>query len=378
MASGVLSTGGFSTTTLRRRRLWALRCSVLSCPDGSGGAGTGWETVGTLSWRAAPAVSSRSGPPVGGRSTAPRRPRSAASRLTGSVNPPRRSGPSCGRERSAAPALPNRTTPDPHTRWHSEAEALDIDPVALTASFETAARREPDDYDRAELVLSRAHQAAPTAVADAVVAQLEQLGQASRGLGRPDILRTLWATLNAGAALGGQDIDVEAELGRLATELWDHATSRLVERDGRWYSAGLASAEVAAVSWLASDAQPATAVADTDGLGGDQAAAVATILNSATRGVVVLGPAGAGKTEMLSRVAAAVGADRVLAVAPTAEAAANLGAALGVVRRNRRPGGPVRRPGTPRGVGHRRRSQPARHPHPRRPSRGGPPPPTLA
>ena len=69
---------------------------------------------------------------------------------------------------------------------------------------------------------------------------------------------------------------------------------------------------------------------DTAGLGGDQAAAVDTILNSATQGVLVLGPAGAGKTEMLSRVAAAVGADRVLAVAPTAEAAANLGEALDV------------------------------------------------
>ena len=221
--------------------------------------------------------------------------------------------------------------PDPHTRWHREAEALGIDPAQVTASYQTARRREPDDYDRAELVLSRAHQAAPTAVADAVVAQLEQLGQASRGLGRPDILRTLWATLTAGAALSGQDMDVEAELGRLAAGLWDHATARLVERDGRWYSTGLASAEVAAVSWLASDTPPtAAAEADTDGLGGDQAAAVDTILNSATQGVVVLGPAGAGKTEMLSRVAGAVGADRVLAVAPTAEAAANLGEALDV------------------------------------------------
>ena len=232
-------------------------------------------------------------------------------------------------QRSTRPS--KQDDPDPHTRWHREAEALGIDPAQVTASYQTARRREPDDYDRAELVLSRGSQTVPTAVADAVVAQLEQLGQASRGLGRPDILRTLWATLTAGAALSGQDIDVEAELGRLATELWDHATSRLVERDGRWYSTGLASAEVAAVSWLASDARPATAVADTDGLGGDQAAAVDTILNSATRGVVVLGPAGAGKTEMLSRVAAAVGADRVLAVAPTAEAAANLGEALDVV-----------------------------------------------
>ena len=231
-------------------------------------------------------------------------------------------------QRSTRPSKPD--DPDPHTRWHREAEALDIDPVALTASYQMARRREPDGYDRAELVLSRGGQAAPAAVADAVVAQLESLGQASRGLGRPDILRTLWATLNAGAALSGQDIDVEAELGRLATELWERATSRLVERDGRWYSTGLAAAEVAAVSWLASAAPPARGEADTDGLGGDQAATVDTILNSATHGVLVLGPAGAGKTEMLSRVAAAVGADRVLAVAPTAEAAANLGEALDV------------------------------------------------
>ena len=234
-------------------------------------------------------------------------------------------------QRSTRPS--KQDDPDPHTRWHREAEALGVDPAHLTASYQTARRREPDGYDRAELVLSRGGQAAPAVVADAVVAQLESLGQASSGLSRPDILRTVWATLNAGAALDGQNIDVEAELGRLATELWERATSRLVERDGRWYSTGLASAEVAAVSWLASDAQPAAAAAaeaDTAGLGGDQAAAVDTILNSATQGVLVLGPAGAGKTEMLSRVAAAVGADRVLAVAPTAEAAANLGAALDV------------------------------------------------
>ena len=235
-------------------------------------------------------------------------------------------------QRSTRPS--KQDDPDPHTRWHREAEALGIDPTQVTASLRTARRREPDGYDRAELVLSRSSQTVPTPVADAVVAQLESLGQASRGLSRPDILRTLWATLTAGAALSGQDIDVEAELGRLAAELWEWATSHLVERDGRWYSTGLASAEVAAVSWLASDAPPAAvaaAEADTDGLGDDQAATVDTILAAATRGVVVLGPAGAGKTEMLGRVAGAVGADRVLAVAPTAEAAANLGEALGVV-----------------------------------------------
>ena len=99
-------------------------------------------------------------------------------------------------ERAELWARAQRTTrpskqddPDPHTRWHSEAEALGIDPGHLTASYQTARRREPDDYDRAELVLSRGGQTVPTGVADAVVAQLEQLGQASRGLGRPELYR---------------------------------------------------------------------------------------------------------------------------------------------------------------------------------------------
>ena len=46
--------------------------------------------------------------------------------------------------------------------------------------------------------------------------------------------------------------------------------------------------------------------------------------------MLVLGPAGSGKTEMLGRVAEAVGHEQVLAVAPTATAAANLGEALDV------------------------------------------------
>ena len=128
-----------------------------------------------------------------------------------------------------------------------------------------------------------------------MVAQLESLGQASRGLTRPDILRTVWATLNASPALDGHYINVEAELGRLVTELWERATGHLVERGGRWYSHGLAAAEVAAVSWLASAAPPARVEADTDGLGADQAAAVAAVLDARTQGVLVLGRPGRAK-----------------------------------------------------------------------------------
>ena len=219
---------------------------------------------------------------------------------------------------------------DPRDRWCAEAAALGIDPAEQTAAYRHAPRRAPGGYDRAELVVERHCQPLTRTVVAGVVSQLEQLGQASRGLTRPDILRTVWATLNAGPDLHRQAVEPVVELDRLADDLWTHVTGRLVERDGRWYSPGLAGAEVAAVSWLASEAPPTTAEADIEGLGGDQVAAVETILGSPTRATLVIGPAGAGKTEMLGRVARAVGTDRVLAVAPTAEAATNLGAALDV------------------------------------------------
>ncbi|MDE0171396.1 MAG: relaxase domain-containing protein [bacterium] len=219
---------------------------------------------------------------------------------------------------------------DPRDRWRAEAKELGIDPLQQTVAYHYAERRAPGEYDRAELLVARHGQSLTAAVVAAVVSQLEQLGPASRGLARPDILRTVWATLNASPDLYGQAVEPTVELDRLAHELWTHVTDCLVERDGRWYSPGLAGAEVAAVSWLASEAPPTTARADLEGLGDDQVAAVGTILDSPTRATLVIGPAGAGKTEMLGRVAEAVGTDRVLAVAPTAEAATNLGVALDV------------------------------------------------
>ena len=224
---------------------------------------------------------------------------------------------------------------DPHTRWQREANELGVDPVTLAADLRSAQRREPGGYDRAEVLLTDRHQQLPDTIDDAVVAQLEQLNAAARGLTRSDILRTVWATLNTSGELWGRYIDPQATLTRLADDLWERVTARLVERDDRWYSPGLAAAEVAVVSWLAAEAEPDAeadgSVADTDGLGTDQAAAVAAILGADNNGVLVIGPAGAGKTEMLGRIAAAVGHDRVLAVAPTAEASTNLGSALDVV-----------------------------------------------
>ncbi len=220
--------------------------------------------------------------------------------------------------------------PDPHVRWRREARDLGVEPETLMEDLRSAPRREPGPYDRAEVLVADRDQELPQTVAAAVVAQLEQLSAASRGLARSDILRTVWATLSASADLHGRDIDPHTTLAQMADELWERATARLVERDGCWYSPGLAAAEVASVSWLAGEADVDSAEADTDGLGSDQTAAVAAILGATTNGVLVLGPAGSGKTEMLGRVAGAVGRDQVLATAPTAAAAANLGEALEV------------------------------------------------
>ena len=225
---------------------------------------------------------------------------------------------------------PKETYGDSHARWRAEAEAAGVTPDALAAELRSAPRREPGPYDRAEVLVADRDQQLPDTLAAGVVAQLEQLAAASRGLTRPDILRTVWATLNASAELCGSDIDAQATLTRLADDLWERVCDQLVERDGRWYSPGLAAAEVASVSWLGGEAEPDRSEAGTEGLGADQTAAVAAILGADTNGVLVIGPAGAGKTEMLGRVAGAVGEERVLAVAPTAAAAANLGEALDV------------------------------------------------
>ncbi|MDE0137313.1 MAG: relaxase domain-containing protein, partial [bacterium] len=225
---------------------------------------------------------------------------------------------------------PKQTYGDPHARWRDEAEAAGVTPETLAAGLRSTPRQEPGPYDRVEVLVADPTPSLPDTVDAAVVAQLEQLGTASRGLTRSDILRTVWATLSASADLHGRDIDPQTTLGQLAAGLWERVTAQLVERDGRWYSPGLAAAEVAAVSWLAGEADADSAEADTDGLGSDQTAAVAAILEADTNGVLVLGPAGSGKTAMLGRVAGAVGRDQVLAVAPTATAAANLGEALDV------------------------------------------------
>ena len=94
---------------------------------------------------------------------------------------------------------PKQTYGDPQARWRAEAQAAGVTPETLAANLRSTARREPGPYDRVEvLVADRAPRLSET-VAGAVVAQLEQLSAASRGLARSDIWRTVWATLNASA-----------------------------------------------------------------------------------------------------------------------------------------------------------------------------------
>ena len=109
-----------------------------------------------------------------------------------------------------------------------------------------------------------------------------------------------------------------------------------MRHDNRWYSPGLIAAEVTTAAWLSSPAgdtaaaQARLARLEVEGLGADQAEAARQLVASPTAGAVVVGPAGAGKTTMLARVADAAGAHNVVATAPTAVAADTLGAALGV------------------------------------------------
>ena len=220
--------------------------------------------------------------------------------------------------------------PDPHARWRREAEALGVDPDRQMETYRTADRTPPGRYDRAEHLLDPGGEPPPDQTIQQVLAQIESDNNAARGLTRANILRHIYATINADRRLHGQETNTVEAVQTLAAGMWERITSRLIEREGRWYSEGLAGAETAAVSWLASPASPASAEANLDGLGEDQTRAAAGILNADTRGVLVVGPAGTGKTKMLERVAAAVGPENVLAVAPTAAAALNLGEALGV------------------------------------------------
>ena len=225
---------------------------------------------------------------------------------------------------------------DPHERWRKEAADSGVDPDALLGFYRGAARVYPDTYDRPEVIIDShlVH------VADETVEHLTATAeQIAAGLTDADIDKAVLATVTASGALAGTDAVGGAGVGlvdRLGGALRSELHRRLVHHQDRWYSPGLLAAEVTTAAWLSSPA-PDTAAAearaarlDTDGLGADQTEAARQLVASPTTGAVVVGPAGSGKTAMLARVADAAGHHNVVAVAPTAVAAATLGDAIGV------------------------------------------------
>ena len=217
---------------------------------------------------------------------------------------------------------------DPHEQWRAEAAALGVDADRQSRVYATAPRAGPGRYSRPELHVSARPLPSPALVSHVVaVAEQQANGLTDVGLGK-----VLYAAVTASRRLEGGDMSGRELVDRTVGALRSQVTDRLVYSDGRWYSPGMISAEVAAVSWLT--APPETSgppvLVDTGGLGNDQAAAVTRLVAASTTGVAVVGPAGTGKTTMLGRFVNTVGPDRVLAVAPTAVAAATLAAAVGV------------------------------------------------
>ena len=224
---------------------------------------------------------------------------------------------------------------DPFQRWHHEADDAGIDADELLGSYPTAQRVAPDTYDRPEVVIAGQR----VLVADDAVGHLAAtVEDMASSLSDADIDKAVYATVTAGGALAGagEGLDATAIVDQLAAALRTRIEDRLVTHAGRWYSPGLLAAETATAAWLASPAaDPEASLArlgrlNTEGLGDDQAQAARDILAAASTATAVIGPAGAGKTTMLERVAAATGAHNVIAAAPTAVAAGTLGAALGV------------------------------------------------
>ena len=217
---------------------------------------------------------------------------------------------------------------DPHLKWRNEAADLGIDPAGQIHHYQTAQRREPDRYGRPEVLLA---DHPPPEMEDRIEHILSLVEQTGNGLEDYDIDKQIFACVNADRSLLGSDRTGVELVVEHADLIRTEIKQRLIQHEGRWYSPGIAAAEHASISFLTSHHRPVSIISelDTEGLGEDQTKAAAGILANDRRAVVIVGPAGTGKTTMLAKVVAAVGSDNVLAVAPTATAAATLGVAIG-------------------------------------------------
>lgn len=239
------------------------------------------------------------------------------------------------------------TDEDPHERWMTEAaDVIGDDADRIVDLLQAAPVPEADPYGPVELVIS--DPAAPTAALTPQVARqlLAQIEVSKNELTDSDLDAAAAAAITVDRELAARTTSITPEpadyVPTVAAALRRTLTDQLVGTPSRaaaayrthtWRSAGLMAAETAVGEWLKADtASPAgqpTAELDTEGLSDDQAAAAELAATATTNGCAIIGVAGAGKTTTLARVAEAVGHDNVLALAPTATAAATLGASIG-------------------------------------------------
>ena len=222
---------------------------------------------------------------------------------------------------------------DLRSRWHREAEGVGYDAIDLVDSVRAAARE---------------HVAEAQAVTVAEV--LEKLAERRSTWNRMDVLRTLastarpqpghdaasWArALNSGADVvldACIDLDPNIDTGR---RRGSDARSLLIEPVANQATSEQVLAQEERIITWALDAQlddpaPSSTMTDLDLDAGQQAAASAVAGDD--RLVLVVGPAGAGKTRTLAAAVDDLHARRrpVIGVAPTGKAAAVLGREAGV------------------------------------------------
>jgi conjugative relaxase-like TrwC/TraI family protein len=224
------------------------------------------------------------------------------------------------------------TVPDLRSRWLTEADDIGITPASLVAGIEAAARQqEPGQRTR--------------------VSDIERLlAERKSTWHRLDVLRTLTDELRPRPGMDGRrwlsfleratdtviangvDLDPAATDGRRRAS---DGRSIWVEPVAPHHTSGAVLAQEERIATWAIERQanqpspPATA--DTVGLDELQAEAAAAVAGHVGL-VIVVGPAGSGKTTMLARAVANLNAEgrEVFAVAPTAKAARVLGREAGV------------------------------------------------
>jgi conjugative relaxase-like TrwC/TraI family protein len=222
---------------------------------------------------------------------------------------------------------------DLRSRWHREAEGVGYDAIDLVDSVRAAAR---------ECVAV----ASPVTVAEV----LEELAERRSTWNRMDVLRTLagtarpqpghdatsWArALEAGAdVVLGACIDLDPATGGARRRGSDGRSLLIEPVANQATSEHVLAQEERIITWAldaqSDDPAPATTITDADLDDGQSAAAQAVAGDD--RLVLVVGPAGAGKTRMLAAAVDDLHTRRrpVIGVAPTGKAAAVLGRETGV------------------------------------------------